>query len=193
MDFSARRSIYGLGKDIPLSKEEVEDLIKHAILNSPSAFNSQTARVVLLWGKESDQLWDIVEQELRKVVPAENFSSTKDKLSAFRAGAGTILFFEESTTVRGLQEQFPLYADNFPVWALEGGGMVQFAVWTLLADKKIGASLQHYHPLISEAVARQWNIPQTWQLRAQMPFGSIKAPAAEKNVMPVSERFKIFA
>lgn len=193
MDFSLRRSIYGLGKDIGINRSEVEAVLRDVLLTTPSAFNSQTARILLLWGKESDEFWDIAENELRKIVPADSFSSTHDKISSFRAGAGTILFYDESATITALQEQFPSYADNFPVWALEAGGMVQFAVWNQFAEMRIGASLQHYNPLVDDATAKRWNIPATWKLRAQMPFGKITAPGAEKNTLPVSDRLKVYA
>ncbi len=37
-----RRSIYALGKEIPLSEDEVIHLIKQAVKQAPSAFNSQS-------------------------------------------------------------------------------------------------------------------------------------------------------
>ncbi|CRR91193.1 hypothetical protein PAERUG_P48_London_17_VIM_2_01_13_02863 [Pseudomonas aeruginosa] len=95
-------------------------------------------------------------------------------------GAGTVLFFEDQTVVRQLQEQFALYADNFPVWSEQASGMAQFAVWTALAEHKVGASLQHYNPLVDAQTHKTWNLPESWKLRAQMPFGAIAAPAGFK-------------
>jgi len=40
--------------------------------------------------------------------------------------------------------------------------------------------LQHYNPLIDEAVAKEWNLPESWKLRGQLVFGSIEAPAGKK-------------
>ncbi|SKA04671.1 hypothetical protein SAMN02746042_01278 [Fructilactobacillus lindneri DSM 20690 = JCM 11027] len=56
----------------------------------------------------------------------------------------------------------------------------------------IGASNQHYNPLIDEEVAKEFNIPDDWILRAEIPFGSIEAPAGEKDYMEDNKRFKIF-
>src|SRR5690606_22273637 len=103
------------------------------------------------------------------------------KLNSFAAGAGTILFFEDQDTVKHMQEQFPLYADNFPIFSEQSGGMAQFAVWTALANVGIGASLQHYNPLIDAEVAKTWNLPASWKLRAQMPFGSNEQPIGDKT------------
>ena len=49
-----RRSIYALGKDVELSNQELIDTIQEAVLNTPTAFNSQTSRVVILLDEESD-------------------------------------------------------------------------------------------------------------------------------------------
>ena len=64
--------------------------------------------------------------------------------------------------------------------------------WTALATENIGASLQHYNPLIDEKIKEAFDIPESWELRAQMPFGSIEAPAGEKEFLPDDVRFKVF-
>ena len=110
----------------------------------------------------------------------------------FKAAAGSVLFFEDQDVVKGLQAQFPLYADNFPVWAEHSNAMHQYAVWTTLAAAGIGANLQHYNPLIDAAVAREWNIPASWTLRAELVFGGIAAAAGEKAYAPLDDRFKVY-
>lgn len=187
-----RRTQYNLGKKLPITASETEALIKEAVRLTPSAFNSQTSRVVILFGAPSDALWAIVMDALRKIVPAEAIAQTQAKIDGFAAGAGTVLFFEDQSVVRDLQSQFPLYADNFPVWSEQAGGMAQFAVWTTLANANIGASLQHYNPLIDAAVAKAWDIPAEWKLRAQMPFGSNEQPFPEKSFIADQLRFKTF-
>jgi len=187
-----RRTQYSLGKNPPLAKGEIESLIKEAVRHAPSAFNSQSSRAVILFGAESDKLWNIAKDALRKIVPADAFARTEAKLDSFAAGAGTILFYEDQDVVKNLQEQFALYADNFPAWSEQSGGMAQFAVWSALANANIGASLQHYNPLIDADVAGTWNIPAGWKLRAQMPFGSNEQPFPEKTFIDDEIRFKVF-
>ncbi len=186
-----RRTQYALGRNVPLSKEELTALIQEAIKHSPSSFNSQSSRALVLFGAESEKLWAMATDEVRKVAPAEGFEKTEAKLKSFAAGVGTVLFFEDQDVVRSLQEKFPLYADNFPVWSEQAGGMAQLSVWTALANAGVGASLQHYNPLIDAAVAREWNIPAFWKLRAQMPFGSNEAGFGEKAFMDDAERFRV--
>ncbi|MFB5393463.1 nitroreductase family protein [Enterococcus faecalis] len=187
-----RRSIYALGENLPISKEEVTALVKEVVRESPTAFNSQTQRVVFLFGDAHKKLWVMTEDALKPLTPAEAFPNTQAKLQGFAAGAGTILFFEDTDIVKNLQDSFPLYADNFPVWSEQATGLTQANVWTALAQENIGANLQHYNPVIDEAVAAEWSIPANWNLRAQMVIGSIEAPAGEKEYMEDSARFKEF-
>ncbi|MFI0472530.1 nitroreductase family protein [Halomonas sp. HMF6819] len=191
--FETRRSQYAIGKDISLSQDEASKLIQQAVKLAPTSFNSQSSRAVILFNEQHDRFWEIVMDTLREMVPPESFDATEKKVNGFAAGAGTVLFFEEQDVVRNLQEKFPLYADNFPVWSDQASGIAQFAVWTALAQANIGASLQHYNPIIDEAVAKEWNLPATWKLRAQMPFGSHEGEFGEKTFMDDSERFRVFS
>lgn len=186
-----RRTQYALGRNVSLSKEELVALIQEAVKHSPSSFNSQSSRALVLFGAESQKLWRLTVDEVRKVAPAEGFDKTEAKLQSFAAGVGTVLFFEDQDVVRSLQEKFALYADNFPVWSEQASGMAQLSVWSALASAGVGASLQHYNPLIDAAVAREWGVPVSWKLRAQMPFGSNEAPFGEKAFMADAERFRI--
>lgn len=187
-----RRSIYAIGKDIPITEERVKEIVSNAVLYTPSSFNSQSARVVVLFNAQHEKLWDITKETLRKIVPADNFGPTEEKMASFRSGRGTVLFFEDQTVIEGLQKQFALYAENFPVWSEQSNGMLQYVVWTALSDEGVGASLQHYNPLIDEEVRKEWGVPESWRLTAQMPFGKIEAPAGDKEFAPIDNRMKVF-
>lgn len=191
--YRKRRSQYALGKNLPMGNEQVIALIKEAVRLAPSSFNSQSSRVVILLGEQSEQFWELTREALRPLVAADAFVATENKLASFAAGAGTVLFFEDQDVVKGLQEQFAAYADNFPVWSEQASGIAQFAVWTALAEAGIGASLQHYNPVVDDAVASTWDIPESWTLRAQMPFGSNEAGFDEKTFMDDEQRFRVFA
>ena len=187
-----RRTIYAIGKKVELTVDQIEEIIKEAVRHSPSAFNSQTSRVVTLYGESHTQFWNIVRETLKKMVPEAAFESTNTKIKSFEAGFGTALFFEDQDTVKSLQEQFALYAEHFPIWSEHSTGIAQFSVWNALAEQKIGASLQHYNPIVDAEVATTFDIPANWKLRAQLVFGSIEAPAGEKTFIEDSERFKSF-
>lgn len=187
-----RRSQYAIASELPLPREDVTALIQEAVRQAPSSFNSQSSRAVILYDEQSRRFWDIVKDVLRTIVPAEAFAATEQKIDGFAAGAGTVLFYEDQDVVKGLQEQFPLYADNFPVWSEHGSGMAQFAVWTALANAGIGASLQHYNPLPDAAAAQEWDLPPSWVLRAQMPFGANAGPVGDKEFVDDATRFRVF-
>ena len=177
--YQNRRSVYALGKNLPISEQEALEIIDNAVKYSPSAFNSQTAHVVVLLGENHQKLWDITFGELEKFLPNEEAkAATKGKIDSFAEAYGTILFFEDHDVVKGLQEQFPAYADNFPIWSEQSTGIASFAVWNALADAGVGANIQHYNPVINEKVAAEWNIPANLVLRAQMPFGEKLQEAA---------------
>ena len=188
-----RRSIYALSDQLPVSNDEIVKLIEHAVLHTPSAFNSQSPRLVILFGEEHNKLWDITEETLKVIVDDdEKFQATKDKIAGFRAGAGTVLFFEDKGVVRNMQEAAPLYADKFPIWAHQTSAMHQYVIWTALASINVGANLQHYNPVIDQRVAEAWNIDSDWELNAQMVFGAIEQPAGDKEFKPVENRMKVF-
>lgn len=187
-----RRSIYNLGRRKVLSEDEVEELVRGAVKYCPSAFNSQSGRVVILFGEESQKFWKLTFEELKKSAPVETWDNAERKIVGFAAGMGTILYFEDTNIVKGLQKKFPLYADNFPKWSLQSNGMLEYIVWMALEAEGMGASLQHYNPLVDNAVKKEWKLPESWELLAQMPFGSIEVSAGEKTFEPLEERIKVF-
>ena len=189
--FDERRSIYALGNELPVEQQAIVNMAERVLLHTPSAFNSQSSRLVVLFGAEHQKLWDIAEEKLRAAVGDGDFSGTKQKLDGFRASAGTVLFYEDKNVTESLQEQFALYADRFPVWAQQTSAMHQYAMWTELRTLNVGANLQHYNPLVDEDAAKAYAIPDSWELVAQMPFGNIVEPAGEKTYQPVSERMKV--
>jgi predicted oxidoreductase (fatty acid repression mutant protein) len=186
-----RRSIYSLSKETPISDAQIKEIVEAAVLHSPTSFNSQSSRAVVLLGDKHDKLWDITAETLRKIVPTEQFEGTAQKLASFKAGYGSVLFFEDQTVVKSLQENFALYADNFPVWSNQSSGILQFVVWTAFAEAGLGASLQHYNPLIDDEVKTSFDIPAEWKLIAQMPFGKIATAPGEKEFQPIEDRVKV--
>ena len=189
--FENRRTIYSLNDKLPVATQSVVEAVEHAILHTPSSFNSQTTRIVILLGIEHKRLWDIAEKNLREIVGDGDFSSTKQKMDSFRAGVGTILYFEDENAIKTLQKQFALYAESFPVYAQHTSAMHQYAIWISLSDMDIGASLQHYTAIFERDVAKAFNIQPSWKLIAQMPFGGIDAIAGDKEFEPISERVRV--
>ena len=188
-----RRTIYALGRNVEQSPEYLTDLIQHAIKHSPSSFNSQSSRAVILFNAEHEKFWEFVKEKLKVYAKdEEGAAKTNAKINSFAAGVGTVLFFEDMDVIKGLQEKFPAYSSNFPVWAEHSTAIAQFATWTALHTDGLGASLQHYNPIVDDQVHAQWGIPANWKLRAQLVFGSIEGEVQEKSFIDDAVRFKVF-
>lgn len=186
-----RRSVYAIGNAALVPDEELQSLIGEIIEASPSAFNSQSQRTVLLLGAKHEELWKITLEALRKIVPEKQFPKTEAKIKSFAAGHGTLLFFDETAITEALIRDYPLYKDNFPVWAQQQAGILQGNVWTALSTLGYGASLQHYNELVESQVKAVFGFPNSWKLLAQMPFGNVlKAPGA-KEYEPLGTKFKV--
>lgn len=187
-----RRSYYAINDQITIDPQQIQEIVESAVKYVPSAFNSQTGRVVILLGGEHQKLWDLTKSTLLERIWTEDFPATEEKLNAFAAGYGTLLFFEDQSIIRHLEEQFVSYQANFQPWSLQSSGMLQFAIWTMLEDAGLGASVQHYNPLIDQAVADTRKIDPDWKLISQMPFGNPIAEPGKKEFIPLDERILIY-
>lgn len=189
-----RRSYYHLQDRALVDDSAIVETIDTLLSTMPSPFNVQSARIVLLLDEQHRDFWDIVLESLKRLVDIKQFESTKQKITkAFASGHGTLLFYEDEAALNLLRESFPLYANKVSIWSEQSSGMMQFALWTALEDIGYGASLQHYNPIIDDAVAKRWLINPEWRLVAQMPFGvPLDTPAPRTSTLPVHQRRLIF-
>lgn len=188
----SRRSIYKLGRNIPCLQSEIIAAVERMVKDSPSAFHMQSARVVVTMLDHHENVWHITKGELKKTLPADRFAVLEKKIDGFEAAYGTILFFESSNMIQAMQEQIFQYADNFPTWAMQANGMLQFAVWTALADLGLGANLQHFNPIIDEPIKQIFALPDSWDLTAQLVFGEKLEDPKPLDKVPTGTRVKIF-
>jgi predicted oxidoreductase (fatty acid repression mutant protein) len=191
--FRRRRSVYAVTPASPISDAEIQALVEETMRVTPSAFNSQSTRLVLLLASQHQRLWDMTTEVLRAVVPSDGFQETKARIESFRRGHGTVLFFEDQMVVERFQERFPVFQDRFPEWSQQTSAMHQIVLWTALEQAGLGASLQHYNPLIDERVKDAWAIPESWRLLAEMPFGTPVSVPNAKPTEPIAQRLKVFA
>jgi len=187
-----RRSIYDLHKHLPISENKLMRILEDIITESPTAFNMQSSHVIVLMDGQHERLWNIVTKTLKDVVPSDKFEPTQKKMDMFTNAKGTILFFENTQIIEQLKLDYPLYKDQFDNFALRGMGILQGNIWNALAEVEIGASLQHYNPLIDEAVKEEWDIPEYYQLSAQMVFGGIESIPDPKEKVDVHTRINLY-
>ncbi len=187
-----RRSNYAMDSQCPLDEGALAELIKSAIRETPSPFNSQSPRAALLFGEHSKKFWDIVLQTLLKRVKPERAEGVREKIAGFAAAFGTVLYFEDTAVTKSLMTEYPSYADKFETWAQHANAIAQFAVWTALCEQGLAANLQHYNPIIDDEVKAAFSLPESWQLVAQMPFGRKLAEAEEKEYQDIDSRTRTF-
>ena len=181
---AARRSQYQLDKDLPIEASEVIDLITRTVELVPDAFNMRSQRVAVALGAKQDELWDAVYDAFGGKV-------ARERIDGFKAAAGTVLYFVDQSVVESLQAQYAMYAQNFPTWAQQANGMLQFSVWNVLREAGVGANIQHYNPVIDDAVRDLFDLPESWVLVAQMPFGGIAGDPQPKDGEDISLRVKV--
>ena len=182
-----RRTIYTLNQESPVFNDKIIQTITDCVRYVPDAFDMKSQRVVIIIGDKNTTFWNGVYDA---VAAASGGKFSHDKTDSFSAGIGTILYFYDSDVVNNMQKKFPLYADRFHDWVMQSNGMLQFAIWTGLRNLNIGASLQHYNPIIDKMTHDMFNLPDNWVLVAQMPFGGIAALPDKKPTEDISLRIK---
>ena len=72
----------------------------------------------------------------------------------------------------------------------------QYAVWLALAEMDLGASLQHfnvgYEQGFDKGTREMFNLPESYEMLAQMPFGSVEQETGEKEHIDADVQVKVF-
>lgn len=185
-----RRSVYALNKNLPVFPDKIVELIKDCVRYVPDAFDMKSQRALVIMGNKNTEFWNAVYDIL---VAETGGRFSRERTDSFAAGAGTILYFYDSAVVAETRRAYPLYAENFHDWVMQSNGMLQFAIWTGLCTLGVGANLQHYNPVIDKMVSEMFDLPESWTMVAQMPFGGIATAPAPKPAADVDFRVKIEA
>lgn len=191
--YAKRHSFYDINNTLPISQEAIQKIIQSALRLYPSPFNSQSARIVLLFDESHKKFWDIVLSTLLSAASEDKTAAIQNKTATFAAGAGTILYYMDTSIIKQQEEKFPLYAANFKNWGYQCNAILQFMIWSTLANQNIGASLQHYNPIIDEEIKDAYNIPDNWELVAQMPFGGITTTPQAHSIVPDADKVMVFS
>lgn len=189
-----RRSVYNLGKNIKVSDNKIEEMIKKVLYYAPSYYNAQGTKIILLTKEKHDFFWNtLVGEALKQKVNDESkFHRIEKKMEKFSKAYGTILFFEDMNLKEDLREKFPEYKEQFEVWPVESNAMIQIMTWLGLRDLGFGASIQHYNPLIDDHVRILYEVDPKMKLMAEMPFGEIVLDEPIKPKKDLKTRFKHF-
>ena len=72
-----RRSIYTLSDEKIVPEERIEEILREAILHVPSSFNSQSTRMIVLFGEHHKKLWDITLEILKGITSTQPVSKNR--------------------------------------------------------------------------------------------------------------------
>lgn len=179
-----RRSIYNLSEDVELSNEEIIYLVEDVLKYSPSHMNKESTKLVLLLDDKSKEFWT-------KVNKTYDDSINSEKFNGFYHAKGTVLVFIDEDDRIELEEQYPLYKDNFLQWSEHSSAIIQINLWNAFSDENIGMSVQHYNPGIDKWVKEDYKLKDTLRLVAQMPFGKIIGTPEPKEKKRAEEVLKV--
>jgi predicted oxidoreductase (fatty acid repression mutant protein) len=91
----ARRSLYSLSKESPISNDRIISIVEHAIRYAPSPFNARSCRCIILFGDDHDKLWDMGAAAIQSCMPMA-VDILIPKVQGFRGAYGTVNFFCQS-------------------------------------------------------------------------------------------------
>ena len=95
--FKNRGSLHTLSDDVDISDARVEEIVRDGILHSPSAFNSQSGRAVILLKEEHKKFWDMALGAAKGAVPPQVFEMVfGPRIKLFRAAYGTVSLVKAS-------------------------------------------------------------------------------------------------
>ncbi|OBA26386.1 hypothetical protein HANVADRAFT_53126 [Hanseniaspora valbyensis NRRL Y-1626] len=172
---SSRRTIYALKPELPagVSIDEIKEITESILKHTPSAFNSQPNKVLILTGAAHKKVWE----QVVEAIPTDD--GKKRPQSAADEAYGTIVFLTDDSVTKSLQENFPAWAAAFPDFAVTSNGALQISTWTALSQLTgFGAHLQHYNFLKGFLGDK---IGENFTVQAQLVFGAKAAEAGEKT------------
>lgn len=176
-----RRSIYALGANSNYSTQEISHTIRAVVKQVPTAFNSQTTRVVVLFDEANTKFWNHIYDVQQEILEGNMWSMMSGIIAGAKSGIGTVLFFEDVDAASNM----PTQGTRTEAYKQNNNANAQYAVWLALAEMDLGATLQHFNIGFEQGFDKttkdMFNLPASYEMIAQMPFGSIEQPASEKE------------
>ncbi|CCK69172.1 uncharacterized protein KNAG_0C00580 [Huiozyma naganishii CBS 8797] len=174
---SNRRTIYDLKPELPNGAPvgTIQHVVHTIVKETPTAFNSQVNRAVILLGDAHKKVWEHV----AAAMPTPNAKARP--LACQNEAYGCVVFLTDDKTTADLQAQFPSFAGAFPSHADTSSGAVQIEAWAALESLGCGCNLQHYNALVREALPA--DVPKGWSVHSQLVFGlPVKAAPAKTYI-----------
>lgn len=186
----SRRTYYYLSDKEVIPKDKVIEVVTEAIQQAPSAFNSQTSRVIILFGAAHKRYWQEI---IANALPEDRKEAFTPRIAGFAAAAGTVLFFEDTSSLEQYQAGAPApYQHLFPQWGDHSSGIAQVTTWTALEAFGFGVNLQHFAVQhLQGNVTKAVGAPDHWKPVAELVFGHPEQPPKPKTFIDSSTRVKV--
>jgi predicted oxidoreductase (fatty acid repression mutant protein) len=140
-----------------------------------------------LLGKQGKHLWEYVISQLTKPISESALVKLNSCLNAY----ATILFYDDTKVTIQEARQRNLREEGFASWALQANAMLQHSLWLGLSYLDYAVNIQHYNTLIEIEARNKYEIPDHWQLIAQMSFGKFTKDAQKHSYLPIAEQLFI--
>lgn len=88
-----RRTFYQLTNESTIPDARLKELVAHTVKHVPSAFHSQTTRIVVVLKEKHEELWDAIMEVYKVQLPADKFEHAKGRMVGFRKAYGTVSVF----------------------------------------------------------------------------------------------------
>lgn len=177
----SRYSCYDIGKNSDIKVKDLASLLAVIAPTFPSAYNSQTSRIIVLDEEKNTSLWDLIDKGAALENPELYEKVMSERIGKAKEGLGTILFFEDRDSV---EDKMPTTPERQNAYKEQNSAMATVIVWLILTELELGASLQHfnigYNEGKDESIRQLLNLPDSYELMALMPFGSIEGTKAAK-------------
>ncbi|KAK7420787.1 hypothetical protein QQX98_002591 [Neonectria punicea] len=187
-EIKSRRTCYSLEATSPVTDARIVEIAQEVTKHTPSSFNCQSTRLVVLLRDEHVKFWEIAKQCFKATMSEDTYKDYEKKLSQRQGGYGTILLFEDLDVIRRYQTQNTRFTWHLLQFSEHNNAMQAFNLWTALSLEGLGCNLQHINPVVDQRIVGQWNISPQWSLKAQLVFGTPAGAPAEKTFAPVEDR-----
>lgn len=181
----SRRSTYAFKPELPtgVTEKQVTDVVEFLVKHTPTSFNIQNVRAIILYGDANKKLWGDVYEAVKDLPFHARPQSLKD------TSYGTVVFFDDQPTIDAIGEKFAGYKDFFPTWAAHANGFAEITTWEALHALGLGANLQHFNPWVEKSLSDKVDTTK-WKVTAQLAFGLPTEAAGAKEF--IENPIKVF-
>jgi len=167
-----------------MSTMELTALIKQVVSLTPTCYNCQGSRLVILYGTYHEEFW----RRMMNVTESGDVERRAVECNVIPA-SGTIVLLEDEMSMKVMQKLYPLYASAFPLFAERSSAMAEVGLAVALTQKGIGTISRHYRVDVAAVLDENADIPSSWKMKAQIAFGTSVTPGTKPEELPDSHCF----